>query len=65
VNPLGRLLSQSGRPRGWFGRILVRGMNLGHSGLTRWGLSKVEIPEHAKVEIATRNRFNSQLGFSL
>ena len=49
MNLLGRLLSQSGRPRGWFGRILVRGMNLGHSGLTRWGLSKVEIPEHANV----------------
>jgi len=46
---LGRLLSQSGRPRGWFGRILVRGMNFGHSGLTRWGLSKVEISEHANV----------------
>ncbi len=49
MNLLGRLLSQSGRPRGWFGRTLVRGMNLGHSGLTRWGLSKVEIPEHATV----------------
>jgi SAM-dependent methyltransferase len=24
-------------------------MNLGHSGLTRWGLSKVEFPEHANV----------------
>jgi cyclopropane fatty-acyl-phospholipid synthase-like methyltransferase len=24
-------------------------MNLGHSGLTRWGLSKVELPEHANV----------------
>ena len=46
---LGRLLSQSGRPRGCFGRILVRVMNLGHSGLTRWGLSKVQIPEHANV----------------
>ena len=46
---LGRLLSQSGRPRGWFGRLLVRGMNLGHTGLTRWGLSTVEIPEHANV----------------
>ena len=46
---LGRLLSQAGRPRGWFGRTLVRGMNRGHAGLTRWGLSKVEIPEHAHV----------------
>jgi SAM-dependent methyltransferase len=49
VDLLGRLLSQSGRPRGWFGRLLVRGMNLGHTGLTRWGLSTVEIPEHANV----------------
>jgi len=46
---LGTLLSQCGRPRGWFGRILVRGMNLGHSGLTRWGLSMVAFSEHANV----------------
>ena len=49
MNLLGTLLSQSGRPRGWFGRVLVRSMNLGHSNLTRWGLSKVVIPEHANV----------------
>lgn len=49
VNLLGRLLSQCGRPRGWFGRFLVRGMNLGHYSLTRWGLSKVVIPESANV----------------
>ena len=46
---LGKLLLQSGRPRGWLGRTLVRGMNLGHAGLTRWGLSQVEIPEDAHV----------------
>jgi len=46
---LGRLLSQSGKPRGRFGRFLVRSMNFGHSGLTRWGLSKVEISETATV----------------
>lgn len=46
---LGRFLSQTGKPRGRFGRILVRSMNFGHSGLTRWGLSKVEIPETATV----------------
>lgn len=46
---LNRLLSQSGHPRGRFGRLLVRAMNLGHSGLTRWGLAKVEIPETAIV----------------
>jgi len=49
VNLLGALLSQSGRSRGWFGRLLVRVMNLGHAGLTRWGLSKVEIPEQANI----------------
>ena len=49
MNLLGRLLSQSGKPRGRFGRFLVRGMNFGHSGLTRWGLTKVEIPENATV----------------
>ena len=46
---LSRLLSQCGKPRGRFGRFLVRGMNFGHSGLTRWGLTKVEIPENATV----------------
>ncbi len=49
MNFLGKVLSQCGKPRGWFGRILVRGMNLGHSGLTRWGLSKAKIPENANV----------------
>lgn len=46
---LGGLLSQAGKPRGWFGRVLIRGMNLGHAGLTRWGLAQVEIPERAHV----------------
>lgn len=49
MNLLGRLLSQSGKPRGRFGRFLVRGMNFGHSGLTRWGLAKVEIRDNATV----------------
>jgi len=49
MNLLGRLLSQCGKPRGRFGRFLVRGMNFGHSGLTRWGLTKVEIRENETV----------------
>ncbi len=49
MNLLRRLLSQCGKPRGRFGRILVRAMNSGHSGLTRWGLAKVEISENATV----------------
>ena len=49
MNLLRRLLSQFGKPRGRFGRFLVRGMNFGHSGLTSWGFSKVEIAENATV----------------
>ncbi len=49
MNLLARLLSQCGKPRGRFGRFLVRGMNFGHSGLTRWGLTKVEIRDNATV----------------
>jgi len=49
VNLLGRLLSQCGKPHGRFGRFIVRGMNFGHAGLTRWGLTKVEISENATV----------------
>ena len=49
MNLLGRLLTQCGKPRGRFGRFLVRGMNFGHSGLTRWGLTKVEIRDNATV----------------
>ena len=49
MNLLGRLLSQSGKPHGRFGRFLARVMNFGHSGLTRWGLTKVEIRDNATV----------------
>jgi SAM-dependent methyltransferase len=40
---LERMLSQCRRPRGRFGRFLARGMNLGHSGLTKWGLGFIDI----------------------
>lgn len=38
-----RMLGQCKKPSGRFGRFLVRGMNFGHSGLTRWGLSFIDI----------------------
>ena len=40
---LKRLLGQCKKPSGRFGRFLARGMNLGHAGLTKWGLSFVDI----------------------
>lgn len=40
---LKRMLIQSKKPSGRFGRFLARGMNFGHSGLTRWGLGFIDI----------------------
>ena len=40
---LERILSQCKEPRGRFGRFLTRGMNFGHSGLTKWGLGFIDI----------------------
>jgi SAM-dependent methyltransferase len=40
---LEKTLGQCRRPRGPFGRLLARGMNLGHAGLTKWGLGFVDI----------------------
>ena len=40
---LKRILSQSKKPSGRFGRFLAMGMNFGHSGLTRWGLNFIDI----------------------
>lgn len=40
---LDRILSHSGRPRGRFGRSILRRMNSGHSGLWSWGLDLVDI----------------------
>ena len=40
---MARLLKQCRRPTGWFGRLLARAMNLGHSRLTAWGLGHVSV----------------------
>ncbi|MDT8300103.1 MAG: class I SAM-dependent methyltransferase [Sedimentisphaerales bacterium] len=40
---LERILGQCKEPRGRFGRFLIRGMNFGHSGLTKWGLGFIDI----------------------
>ena len=46
---LKRLLSQSRKPSGRFGRFLAWGMNVGHAGLTRWGLDFIEIARDMDV----------------
>ena len=46
---LKRSLGQCKKPRGRFSRFLARGMNLGHSGLTRWGLGFIDIARDIDV----------------
>ncbi len=46
---LKRMLSQCKKPSGRFGRFLARGMNFGHSGLTRWGLGFIDIASDIDV----------------
>ncbi len=40
---LKRILGQCKKPSGRLGRFLARGMNVGHSGLTKWGLGFIDI----------------------
>jgi ubiquinone/menaquinone biosynthesis C-methylase UbiE len=46
---LKRVLSQSKKPSGRFGRFLTRGMNFAHSGLTGWGLGFIVIANDIDV----------------
>lgn len=38
-----KMVKQYRNPTGTFGRLVARGMNFGHSNVTRWGLSHVSI----------------------
>jgi SAM-dependent methyltransferase len=46
---LKRILAQSKKPSGQFGRFLVTGMNFGHSSLTKWGLGFIKITSDTDV----------------
>ena len=45
MNPLDWLLRQARRPRGWAGRLLVRGMNRAHGQMTDWALSQLSVQD--------------------
>ena len=45
MNPLDWLLDQARRPRGWPGRLLVRGMNNAHGQMTDWALSHLSVQD--------------------
>ena len=36
-------------PKGAAGRLILTGMNLGHSPMAKWGLSQIEIPQKANI----------------
>lgn len=36
-------------PKGLIGRLMLTGMNLGHSPMAKWGLTQFEIPEKADI----------------
>lgn len=46
---MSRLLEQCRNPTGRFGRLLAWGMNIGHSGLTAWGLGHISIEKHYSI----------------
>lgn len=41
-NIINSILQNTRMPKGFFGRIILRGMNKGHASLSRWGLSQIE-----------------------
>ncbi len=41
------LLKQCRNPSGWFGKLLARGMNIGHSKMTDWGLQHFSFDKQA------------------
>ena len=50
MNILSRIFSNTRKPEGFFGRMMVNGMNGGgHAKLAEWGLSEVSISEKADI----------------
>lgn len=46
---LNRLLNQTREPKGFLGKIMLYGMNKGHSPITAWGLSFLKIKEKMHI----------------
>jgi len=43
------LIRQCRKPEGWFGRFVGRGMNVGHAGVRKWGLTHVTVSSDACI----------------
>jgi SAM-dependent methyltransferase len=46
---MSKVLRQCRKPTGWLGRIVVRGMNIGHSEMTNWGLGHISIEKNDTI----------------
>ena len=44
-----KLVENAGRPEGFWGKLMIRSMNRGHSELTDWALSYMEIKSGFRV----------------
>jgi SAM-dependent methyltransferase len=49
MSVMSKVLGQCRKPTGWLGRIMVRGMNTGHSKLTNWGLGHISIRKNDTI----------------
>ena len=49
MSVMSKVLGQCRKPTGWLGRIVVRGMNLGHSKMTNWGLGHISIRKNDTI----------------
>lgn len=48
-NFVNKLLSNTRKPEGFLGRLMLRGMNTGHAGLAKWGMSCLKWQLHWTV----------------
>jgi SAM-dependent methyltransferase len=46
---MSKVLRQCRKRTGWLGRIVVRGMNIGHSEMTNWGLGHISIEKNDTI----------------
>jgi len=46
ANILKKFFSQTARPEGFWGRVMLRFMNFGHAPLTNWGLGHIDFQDH-------------------
>ena len=47
---LGKIFGNTRKPEGFFGRLMVAGMNGGsHAAMATWGLEKIDIPQTGEI----------------